>query len=640
LFYTVGVDTVVLSGSGSLPTGPYTIDVRANKTLVIGDSGITIPSGVIINAVAGKFMVGVNVPSVTNSGLLLLNDQDAVAAAGKISGTPPKKYLAKIPPNPTAITEDVVLPNLTIGGTDGVSKADFDAFVDPSGTYTVYIAGDLVVNGAELDLDTAGQVEVLGDLLAAGTVTLTDLSGLTLAGSLEAVESITVVGLDNFTGTLNTNNYTVTANLADAVPTALAAVDLAALNGAGKLLLPITVTDVDITAGNGSIEFAAGTPPVVLSTSDFGNTGKTTFGGAVEIASNPGIFAGPVEFADNLTLTAIDATFNETASFASGKGIALTAASSIIKLAGGGHGALALEGVGNIISNTNTTPGNIVSLTPAIDTSLIFTAGGITQASSASSAHTVGISGTGTLVLDGTYTVGAASQGTLSLSVDLSLGTGGELVLTGAGSTGAILAGSSSVLAGGAKITGGSGGWKAAGGTGTITIEPNKITSTDSATILTGNTSAAIVIDADSQLTVTGKIDISSNGAITLTGDSSTPASLLLEGHATNAGKLIVGSAVTNDVTVGTTDGDNFVLTDASNTTAKQAVVTDAADGGVTSGAAYIEVKAGTSDATSGIVLGSIAGGTANGVLIKAGGTSSADSSEIVSTWKVWVPNT
>jgi hypothetical protein len=472
------VDVVVLASSvTSLSTGTYT--VPANKTLSVAGSLLLTSTNVTIDATLGTLKLSDTSTITTDPGdFIFLNNKDSAVVLPKISGggaTPP--LVSSIT---SQINNDVAVSSLAIG-TGGSTWANL---VSNANNYTIYVVGDLAVKGANLDFSDTPLV-VLGDIKAEGNVGLANIGSLSLAAGkgLVATADLRVSGIGTFTIPVNTGTHTVTID-----PTGLGAtLTLANLQsqGSGKLSVDDSFTGIVITAGNGgNIEFT-GDPLTLSGTSTFANTGLTTFTKAVEVTTSPATFAGPVNFNDNLTLTAIGATFSGQASFAPTKGAILTTAGSIITLNQGGS----LAGGGtDVLANGSATA---VTLTPAINTSLSFGQGSILQGSSGTpAAHSITIGGTTpvlNLATGATYTVNSdgTNNATLSVGTDgnFVLGEqGSKLVLTGS-ANGAILTGPGKVTAAGTEIIGGQYGWKAVGA-GTVSIERGKIYAATS--VLTG----------------------------------------------------------------------------------------------------------------------------------------------------------
>jgi hypothetical protein len=334
-------------------------------------------------------------------------------------------------------------------------------------------------------------------------------------------------------------------------------------------------------------------------------------------------FDGPVDFAGDLTLTAVPATFKGNVSFVEGKKIVLTAATSVVKLAAGKY--LGNPGTQPVYSSVihNTHASNDLTLTPAADTKLTFTnARTITQASSAETAgpHGITIDGTASLPAGATYIVESATGTVGTLTVDASaellvaagvLDNGpteddksSTLVLIGAaGTDGALLKGTGTVNAGKTAIVGGTNGWQVVGAN-SVSIMADTIDASTNAAVLTGvaggSDAMSITVAAEGTLTIKANtaINLADNGSIVLTKDETAGGTLNL---ATTTAKI-----------VGLTGGtDNQTFTD---TNIANAVYTVGTAAGAINGTA-----------TSGAGNGTLAGGTDTGDhLIKAGSSDNA----------------
>jgi hypothetical protein len=310
-------------------------------------------------------------------------------------------------------------------------------------------------------------------------------------------------------------------------------------------------------------------------------------------------FDGPVDFAGDLTLTAVPATFKGDVSFVVGKKIVLTAATSIITLGPTVHlGTPTASGVpvvyGSVIRNPAADTDD-VTLTPANNTKLTFTATRtITQDSSASTAaaHGIAIGGEASLPAGATYIVASAANtvGTLTVDTGNELlvadgvlgasqpadtgyghnGSSSKLVLTGAsGANGAKLTGAGSVKAGTVTIVGGTAGtasWQAV--TGNITIEADTITAASSGvlTAVTGTAKPSITVP------LTGELTIAAATTINLAGTSSAEIGTITLTSGTGPGKLTF-AANTSKVLVGAGAGGDAITGLTSPTIGTKAIV-------------------------------------------------------------------
>jgi hypothetical protein len=505
-----GVSVVYLTDTSTgLPAGSYVIPAGM---IIRPVQQISFAGAATINAYDGTLdLANGSILGVGGASLVILNKGDKDAFSGKISSAVIADVVEKIPASPAAITVPTVLPALTIGGPGGTSSADFTAFAGSSAR--LYVAGNFV-NNAVNPFSGGALVTVYGDTESSADITLT--AGTILLGKLTAADDITAAGLDNFTGALDTGGYTVTASAGT--------VSLASLDGVGTLELSGTVTNVSIGGGTGNIQ-VTGTAPAFASGANpyrFGNTGWTTFENNVSVADQPIEFTGAVSFEGNLALTAVGATFSDTASFADGKTISLTTAASVITL--GPNGALAQAGAGGgaILENSGTgsltlTPGGAVTL----NFDLISTVPTLSQSGDAG----VTIAGKADLVQVYMVEQGTGSVPPLELDngAEFNITGAGKLVLTSDGTYGAALTGDGKVIAGGTEIAGGSGGWGAVEDSTstnpTIAITRDTITASNSAAILTGGTNALITVLADKTLTIAANtaIDLENGGSLVLT---------------------------------------------------------------------------------------------------------------------------
>jgi hypothetical protein len=344
-------------------------------------------------------------------------------------------------------------------------------------------------------------------------------------------------------------------------------------------------------------------------------------------------FAGDVFVADTkkitLTSTAAVITLKQNAELAQGAAAAIPAVYS------------------GILANFESSD---VTLTPALaGTTLTF--GGTNTKSltqSGPTGHGIEIGGKATLIPDATYTVG---DRTASVGGSLTLDDGAELII-GKGIL-ATLKGNNAVGGGidnadtsaklvldyigdgdtnanalgtgtGAKITAGattiSGAWTTYGLTlgqgviaGNIAIEQDAITA-GVGLKLAGGTGAAIGVTTAAgaseaaKLTVNGVVDLGTAGTVTLTGNGTAGAAILLKGGA-NAGSLIVDSAnLTNAVDVGSdVSVTNFLVMPSGGSDDTNAKVTK--DGSTKVGTIVVTGAAAGGDASGGTALGKIGGG-------------------------------
>jgi hypothetical protein len=627
--YGRGVDTVVVANPATLTYGLDYV-IPQNKTLVISGS-VSLSGGTSrVNAINGTFDLTRGTLAATGGDIILLNDKDtaamnaAVAAgtSGGITGATVLPYKASITED---LTGDVATSSLTFE-----TAAAWTAFVDHVDTHTVYVAGDFFAKNVGIDF-SATNVVVYGDLKAQGNVDLEDLTYLDLGGSLVATNALTLGGINNFTGAIDTGSNLVTVDTTGGI-TSVALANLYSSSPNGKLVLNKDIAAVNITGnGNGNIEFATSSPndPVELTTAAFGNTGATTFNQTVEISTNDAEFAGSVRFAGDLTLTDKGVTFNNPASFAAGKITLVDTTYSVITLDQNG----AVSGSGGALTYT---AGSAVTIKAAVaNTILTFDGTGITQSGGAT--HSIVIADSAP-TLTGTYTVASLSTAIGTLTTTNGLNVTGKLALTGAVSDthAATLVATAGVVAGGTTFVGS---FQPVGAVGIIDIEPDKITASVATVALTPAAGATITIDADKRLTVSGTINIAAStggsAGIILTGNTNT-ASILLKGGVGIPGSLVTGGGVGSDVNIGaSTTAATFKLND---TTPYTALVTLEDGTRVPTSSNSGIAKAGQADASGsgGIALGSISGVTSNNILITGDGTNDV---VIDSAVKVEVPN-
>jgi hypothetical protein len=575
-YYDNGVDTVfVTRGTGSFPA--ETLAVPKNKTLVITEN-ISLAGGTLINAVPGTLKVADGAVLTATSGILLTNTRDDTDNGARIvrgANSPPTAYETFPVGESLADGPVALLSSVDVGGPGGPTEAAFNAFVGVSSN-RIYALGDFTSRVA--DPFDGLSITVFGTTTAYDEITLT--ANTVLEGKLAAgADDIEVTGL-NFlssagSGILDTVSFTV-IDASD-----LTTITLAALEGTGTLVLDGNLTDAVIGGGTGKIH-ATGTTLAFVGGSlvSFGNTGQTTFDADVSVATNGISFAGPVIFGEDLTLTAVPATFNKPASFVDGAVVTLTTAASIINL--GPDGALAL-GADRISSE-----GGAVVLTPLANTILTFDeTDGIIQGPSGTNNHSITVT-SGNAVLGGKYTVSslASNVGTVTVATGAELRVNGELILTGASSTnGALLKsdGTGAVVANGTRISGGANGWQVFDGaaTGTVTIAgTGTITASSADAILTAVSGGTPTITVGAAKTFTieaaTKIDLNDVGTITLERKASsatlggtlafTAATSIVSSGSTNSasagGTIVIADSEFPGLTIQTTGSTYYLLVD------------------------------------------------------------------------------
>jgi hypothetical protein len=453
-----------------------------------------------------------------------------------------------------------------------------------------------LATGSSVDVGTTGYIVFKQGLKIATstTVTLTGAVGVYSGKKIVFVGSSSALSLtDGSTVSLASNPSSVDYR-PDVEQTSLLAAAGADLSLEAGAAVDITVEADILTTDTGAVVF----------------NGPATFGGNVELTAGNATFESTASFADNAVLTLVEATSTVT----------LNAGASL----GTPYGWTSGSVWSTILGNSDGT--NAVVLTPAAGTTLTFGADRVlTQ--SGSGAHSIAISGTGApgLYAGATYTVASESDkvGTLSLGsgVNLTLGTGAlappadetglsgatpsKLVLTGAsGTDGASLAGEGTVVLGNASITGGANGsWQAVGASTSVALTATAITGTGTSPVLAALTDDSAVItlatghtDGDgAALTVTNAtIDLSAKGAVNFPYADTTAATLVLKGGTGTLGALKLGSGDTVNSNANLKDGIHSVLISGTDAVIKGAFDAAAAVAGLISGGTTVD----TNDAT------------------------------------------
>jgi hypothetical protein len=448
------------------------------------------------------------------------------------------------------------------------------ATIEPDDTFAV--SGDTITIS---DSATSATNINVSDLATAGTTDLYVVGSLTVSAAItNATIAINVVGNVEVSDVQDKAiSWDVSGTLtASKAPTSTGAITANALNVTATTGATVLNTATGaITIGSGGVTTAAGAVTFGGAAAFKGEayfTGPVTFGGTATF-NELAVFGGDV------TLSTAAATFGKTAFFADTKKITLTLGTSTIKLGAGAGLAIgtpspnAPDVYNTVIINSGT--GTDLTLTPAAGTVLTFSAStsgkGITQ--SGSGAHDIKIGGAAALIPGSTYTVlsAASAVGTLTIDTDatLTLATGvllaenpsgitattSGLVLTGAASDGAKLVGTTtgSLKAGATTITGT---WQAVGA-GTVTIaasstSASSITATGSS-VLTAGTGGVITQGAVSGNNLT----IGADTTINLVGNEGTAlGKLVLTGHASTPGEIVLTHATTSIVKTGLTAGN------------------------------------------------------------------------------------
>ena len=497
-----------------------TFEVPAGKTLaVVGD--VELSKAPVIDAYDGTLDVALGTIDGKNTAVVIVAPAAEAAVKLKVSNASVPAYVASIPATPSgAITEDVVLPGLTIGGS-GTSAADFKTFAGSA--KTVYVAGDVTIDASSAVNLTGAKLVVLGRINAAGAGPLTLDSNQ--EGSLTATGNLTLAGVSNLAG-LNTGAYTVTST--DTT------VELEKLDSGagGKLVLTGNVTAVTIGGGNGNVELS-NSGALTLATASFGNTGTTTFSGAGGATfSNAATFGGTAIFSST-------ATFSNTADFNGDVKVtdanAITLSANAVTLAAGksikvGSDAVLTAGAS---ADVVLTPGGAATLTPA--------------------ANKLTLGAYDLTLTSGTLTVAAGAELALD-SKDLTVtAANATLALTGAASTGgAKLTGTGKVAFGYASISGSTHGWQAVGAdtsiafSGATTAVAITGTGTSPKLVAAGETVGVITVGTSDGTTLTlanAEINVAAGGSILIKDPSSGSNILKLAGATAIIGGLTGGLA-------------------------------------------------------------------------------------------------
>jgi hypothetical protein len=515
--YFSRLDTVFLTAAPMAGT----FKVPSKKTLVVVGN-VTLASNTVINAFEGTLDV-VDGGFVGSNGVIIVPDNQKATVQAKAPYLNYPEYVAAIGTDPEEITEDVVLPSLTIG-TGGVAAEDFATFAGT--TYTVYVAGNTGFSGTVVL--TTEKLVALGGVTAKGALTVTNSQTI---GKITALDALTLTGVSNLSE-LDTATYEVTSP--DATVT-LAKLDSGA---GGKLKLTGAVTGTTITAGTGNIAVAptVDAPTAFASGATFGNTGLTTFAKGVTVAV-AGTFDGPVAFADTFGFTDVAVAFNNTVSFAGNvtrtTGGALTFGGNVTlaktkTLTLASADIVTLEAGAAINAALSAGDANVV-LTPADGAVLTVDAGEAKKITLGTAGLTVS-SGTLT-VADGAELVASAvaltvaAEAVLDITGVVNLTGVGSVVLTAASSDGALLTGTGKLTAQATEIVGGTDGWQAVGASGTVTIASTgtagSSTITGSTGVLTAQGEGATITQlavTDSNLTATANtvINFDTDGALVL----------------------------------------------------------------------------------------------------------------------------
>jgi hypothetical protein len=612
----------------STATGPVYL-VFAKAAVEVASGGFTLGSNTVIGSSEQKAAWGAEV-----SGSFIESVADpAEASPGNVAVAKYTLGAADAIPENVVVT---VYEELTVDGSSAVPEnsgarvvaigkvaltaSNDKALVSPSkvdianaevvyaGTETIKVKLPGVVSGTQFNI-TSGKVEVDGPSTV--TAAVRGSGELAFVGTT-AYLTATITG----SGRLSFNHETSTGTITGAPVTlaggsSITASDIAFKQGAIVLSGTVTLDGTVGVASEKAITYTAAGSLVLAAGSSLnrsvGNVSETllkTHGAALtltgaastaltveeiglDVSAGAIVFDGPVDFEDNLELTAIGATFKGATTFANGKGLVLTAATSTVTLPGTATSANAWLGVpytdassaawSTVLSNSDAS--NALVLTPAVNTKLVFDGRTVTQSSSGTSAgaHGITIGGKAVLGAGATYTVAAGdgvAVGTLDVTTasshELVLSAGNELLVPPASTpkaklvlgNGAKLTGAGSVVAGKTVIVGNAG-WtvstEAQAPAGSVTIERDKITVSGVTTKLAGASGTAPTItttaeaDAKAQLDLIGTIDVNTAGSIVLTGADTTYSAVLHLIEGVNPGKVVIDSSKNTAVTtVGT----------------------------------------------------------------------------------------
>jgi hypothetical protein len=519
------VDTVFLVADGTdLAGGEYVIP--ANKTLAVAGA-VQMDNDALFNALDGTFDLSVgSIDANGHTVTVLVKNKTVYSTVTQLKGgCGIPDYHATFPGSGSG---DIALSSLTLdAGTTWAQLA----------TYTnVYINGDLTIKNGEFDISDVTSIAVYGNVRAEGDLTL-DATGWkpgtsVKPGKLIASGGLKVDGLESYAGILDTGNYTV--EVLDTTP----AIDLDALTGnGGKLFLPQDTASVDITEGNGNIEFAPGSSPAAVSLATgavFGNTGTTIFPKGVTLG-------GTASFAGKVSVTG---------------GEKITAATAAdIELASGA--VLAVGG------NTIITADAPTTLSPGALTELLFDA---TNRKITQSVEDIEIDGSIILAKEAVYEVVASKALTVveggTLAVNGTLNVLGSLVLTGdSGTDGALLKGTGTVFAGTTADTTITGAWQVvdSGSHYTVTIGTNSITGSNvgaAFTSVAGTVAPSITVPAAKNLA------LSATTVIDLKGDAAPVGSIALK----NTGILSFASGTVIKANTGVTGATSIPSTSSTGT--------------------------------------------------------------------------
>jgi hypothetical protein len=484
----------------------------------------------------------------------------------------------------------VTLTNARFGNTGGIAFTENATITDATGSFAgpVVFEGDASVTGAVITFADTVSFEGTASVVAA-----------TFTGAAEFTGAVTATGAVSFSSTAD---FGAAANFGG----------VTSFTGAASF-------DDTLTTSTGAVTFS--------STASF--AGLVTTGGVVN-------FNGITTFTDNLAIGLAGVIFNANAFFADDSQISGDFIFTIAEDAS----------LGVIVGDSKvallTADGGNATITPSSSGVLAFTDDSkITQ-----SAGAILIGGDVLLAAGASYEVFGAVALAINAASSLTLGTGAEFILNNDdGSSVAALKGEGSLIAGGTTIKGGDNGWTAVDSSssgGTITIAPDAITASIAGMVLTAGTTSAnqpsITVAGAVPLSIGAKISLAANAAakVALTGSNTAPGSLLLLGHATVKGNLILDATIGSAVTIGgDATADDFLLT-ASTAVADTNVKVTLGDTTKVLPASGIVVFAANSTATPGVVLYNIGGG-GPGVNVLITGPADTYTSEIIGGWKVSV---
>jgi hypothetical protein len=630
------------------------------------------------------------VPTVVGSSTAKITDAAVVP-------TPVESITAAIPAD---IVGPVLVQSLSVKGTGGTTLSQIAGYITG---HDLYVMEKLVMEEDAINLPSSGDyIHVYGDIQAETALTVTDVAKLDLKGSIvAATPTLTVTGLNNLgANPLDTGSSTVSPS---GTPTTITITTLNSTGTGGKLALPSSVETVAITGGTGNVVYGV-IPATLQGTFGNGGTvafpdADLTLGGALSFSGTASLFTGK-----GITGGAYGVTLTPGAKLAVGTAdvirnsddtnpviitlgtntdkLAFTAA--VVTQSGSGGHTITVSGGGTLALGSGVTytvqsgSSNVGTLTVSAGTFDLGTGGELVLTSGTTGGTAALLKGAGKVAAGGIEIVGggngweAVGTGAITISAaGVAAGTAaltaqdassaievaaagnltvttGKIDISAYGAVtlnpNAVLKGAGIVAGADVEISGGTNGWKAAGDAGTVAVTKSAVTVAETVafTGLAGAAVPSILVKAAAfpVLTVTGRIDISAAGTVTLNG-AGTPGSIRLATHATNPGILVVDGA--KDVLVlsgsATITNSNFLLTESTEVgdTNVTVLANDGSAAVSSTGGTAVTVTAEAAVASSGSPLGKIGGGTSTGIVLK--GPAATFVSVIEKGWKVKVPN-